>query len=219
MDSKVVNREIKRIIWPELKVAGFDTFTSRVAWRHSDDRVDVVEFQSFNKYNADVIGTTTFSFAVRLGCVPLYIPPQWPFPVKNGVLKPSEAACYFRRSLACTLQSDLKDKSIWPIDVEGRNLHWCIQDVLNQLPEALAWFRRLSDRGEVLRVLREEDENMQMLWGMGRNPSPFRSYLTGYVALAYGDRELAEAQFGEAVASKCFINLFSSVEGAINRAV
>jgi hypothetical protein len=219
MDSKVVNREIKTIIWPELKEVGFDTFTSRVAWRHCEDRIDVVEFQSFNKYNAEVIGITTFSFAVRLGCVPLYIPPQWPFPVKDGVLKPSEAACYFRRSLICSLQSEIKDKSIWPIDADGKNLHWCIRDVQNQIPDALAWFQRLNDRGEVLRVLKEEDENMRLLWGMGRNPSPIRSYLTGYVALANGDRELAELKFGEAVASKCFVNLFASVEGAINRAI
>lgn len=116
------------------------------------------------------------------------------------------------------MQSSLKDKCIWPIDPEGKNLHWCIQDVLNQIPEALAWFQRLSDRTEVLRVLNEEDENMQLLWGMGRNPSPMRSYLTGYVALTHGDRQLAEVKFREAIASKCFINLFNSVEGAINRA-
>lgn len=219
MDSKHVNREIKKIIWPELKQAGFDIFTSRVAWRHADDRIDVVEFQSFNKYNADVIGVTTFSFAVRLGCVPLYIPPQWPFPVKNGVQTPSESACYFRRSLTCTVESEIKDKSVWPVDSEGRNLHWCIRDVLNQIPEALAWFMRLSDRNEVLRTLREDDEDMQLLWGIGRNPSPFRSYLTGYAALSVGDRELAEIKLGEAVSSKCFANLFSSIEGAINRAI
>ncbi|WP_233585031.1 hypothetical protein, partial [Aquabacterium soli] len=219
MDSKVVNREIKKYIWPALKAEGFDTFTSRVAWRHTTERIDVIEFQSFNKYNADVIGTTTFSFAVRLGCIPLYIPPQWPLPVKNGVLIPSEAACYFRRSLVCSLHSSLGDKCIWPIDAEGKNLHWSIQDVLNQLPEALSWFQRLSSRHEVLRVLTEEDENMQLLWGMGRNPSPIRSYLTGYAALANGDQELAKANLNEAIESKCFINLFSSVEGAINRAV
>lgn len=219
MDSKIVNREIKKTIWPALKSEGFDTFTSRVAWRHSAERIDVVEFQSFNKYNADLIGTTTFSFAVRLGCIPLYIPPTWPFPVKNGVLTPSESECYFRRSLLCSLKTKLKDKSIWPIDADGKNLNWCIQDVLNQLTEALAWFERLSNKNEVLHVLMAEDEDMQKLWGMGRNPSPSRSYFTGYAALACGDRELAEIKFNEAIASKCYINLFSSLEGAINRAI
>ncbi len=60
---------------------------------------------------------------------------------------------------------------------------------------------------------------MQELWGMGRNPSPIRSYLTAYAAIAHGDREFAEANFREAVASKCFVNLFSNIEGVINRAV
>jgi hypothetical protein len=219
MDSKVVNREIKRVIWPALKAEGFDTFTSRVAWRHNVETIDVVEFQSFNKHNADIIGTTTFSFAVRLGCIPLYIPPQWPLPVKNGVLVPSEATCNFRRSVVCSVESNLNDKCIWPIDAKGKNLHWSIRDVFNQLPEVLSWFHRLSDKNEVFRVLTEEDEDMQMLWGMGRNPSPIRSYLTGYVALAVGNQELAKVKFSEAVASKCFISLFNSVDGAIRRAV
>jgi hypothetical protein len=219
MDSKVVNREIKTLVWPALKAAGFETFTSRVAWRHGDDTIDVLEFQSFNRYNADVIGVTTFSFGVRLGSLPLYIPPQWPPKTKNGVQLPSEAECYFRGSLQCSLQSKLKDKSIWPVDAEGRNLSWCIQGVINQIPDALAWFSRLSKKDEVLRILRAEDNEMPKLWGFGRNPSPIRSYLTGYVALSLGDRAMAEAKLREAIESKCFANLFTSVDGAIHRAV
>src|SRR4051812_47880084 len=105
MDSKVVNLEIKQSIWPALRSAGFATFNSRRAWRHSDDRIDVVEFQSFSKYNADILGVTTFSFAVRLGTVQLYVPPQWPLKVRNGLQLPSEAECYFRGSLQCFSES------------------------------------------------------------------------------------------------------------------
>jgi len=218
MDSKVVNREIKRIVWPALKGADFETFTSRVAWRHGNEKIDVVALQSFNKYNADVMGVTTFSFAVRLGSLPLYIPPRWPPKTKNGLQLPSESECYFRGSLQCSLQSRTKDKTIWSVDAEGKNLSWCIQDVLNQIPDALAWFSRLSQKYEVLRILRDDDERMPALWGFGRNPSPVRSYLAGYAALSVGDQVLAETRLREAVESKCFVNLFNSVEGAINRA-
>ncbi len=61
MDSKVVTKEIKSIIRPKLKEVGFTTFTSRAAWRHCTDRIDVIEFPSLNKYNVDVLNVTTFS--------------------------------------------------------------------------------------------------------------------------------------------------------------
>lgn len=163
MDSKVVNREVKKSIWPVLRQAGFETFTSRVAWRYGKNKIDVLQFQSFNKYNADVMGVTTFSFAVELGSVPLYVPPQWPVKVKDGRQVPSVAECFFRGSLESSIHSRLSDKSIWPIDREGKNLAWCIQGVLNQLPEAIAWFDRLEHKSEVLRTLQHDDENMLSL--------------------------------------------------------
>ncbi|RZJ25524.1 MAG: hypothetical protein EOO54_06010 [Haliea sp.] len=219
MDSKVVTREIKRLVWPLLKKSGFDTFTSRVAWRHTADQIDVLAFESFNAYNADIMEVTTFSFAVRLGTFPLYIPPQWPPKVKNGVQLPHEAACPFRRSLQTTLQFPLSDKSIWSVDRDGRNLSWCMQDVLKQIPDALGWYSRLAQREYVLDVLQDEHERNSGAWGFGNNPSPIRAYLTGYAALAVGNRALAETKLQEAVDSKCFTQLFSSVPGAISRAV
>jgi len=218
MDSKGVNREIKKFIWPVLREAGFSKFTSRVAWRHTRDQIDIIEFRSFNKYNADVLGVTTFSFTVNLGTLLLYVPPQWPPKVKAGLQLPSEAECNFRSSLMCSIESKHKDKSIWTIDPDGKNLAWCIQDVLSQLPQTLAWFERLANRSEVLRILQEDDHRMPEMWGFGRNPSPIRSYLAGYVALALGQDELAQVRLQEAVDSKCFVNLFSSVHGAIARA-
>jgi hypothetical protein len=218
MDSKLVNREIKKAIWPALKAAGFGRFTSRVAWRSNPDSVDVVEFQSFNKYNADVLGVTTFSFSVNLGKFLLYIPPQWAPKVKEGIHMPSEPDCLFRGHLLPQVSAAPSNRIVWSVDVEGKNLLWCIKDVLSQLTKGLDWFSRLEDKTEVLRVLLERDEDMDHLWGFGRNPSPTRSYHAGYVALALGDGPTAIAKLQEAVDSKCYTNLFASVEGAINRA-
>jgi hypothetical protein len=219
MDSKVVNREIRKFVWPALKMAGFEVFTSRVAWRYTSDRIDVVEFRSFNKYNADILGVTTFSFAVSLGSFLLYVPPQWPPKVKDGQQLPSEPECHFRGALQCSIQSRIKDKTIWPIESDGRNASWCIQDVLNQLPDALTWFSRFERKEEVLGILLEEGEEMPHLWGFGRKPSPIRSYLSGYVALSLGKEVLAVEKLSEAVESKCFVTLFTSVKGAIQRAL
>ena len=218
MDSRLVNRHIKKLIWPQLREAGFRTFTARCAWRHSPETIDVVAFQSFNRYNADVLGITTFSFAVRLGSLPLYVPPQWPPKVKLGLQLPHEAECPFRASLECSVDPRHTDATIWPVDSTGKNLAWCMQGVLQQLPNAMALFTRLARKPEVLRILREDDERGSQLWGFGRNPSPIRSYLTGYVALALGETDLAQEKLQEAVDSKCFVNLFSSVQGALQRA-
>ena len=219
MDSKIVNREINRAIRPALKAAGFTQFTQRVAWRYHHDSIDVLDFQSFNSYNAEILGITTFSFCVNLGKYLLYVPPQWDVKVKDGVQLPRESECLFRGRLFPKVSAATSDKTIWSVDPSGKNLLWCIQDVLGQLPTALDWFARLNERSEVLSILLEQDEDMQRLCGFGRNPSPIRSYSAGYVALSLGQKQLASDKLQEAVDSKCFTRLFSSVEGAINRAV
>lgn len=219
MDSKIVNREIKRAVWPLLKKSGFNRFTQRVAWRHHQDGIDVLDFQSFNSYNAEIMGVATFSFCVNLGKYLLYVPPPWDAKVKDGIQLPREHECLFRGRLFPEVSAAASDKTIWSIDASGKNLLWCIQDVINQIPMALKWFTRLDERSEVLSILQEEDEDMPRLWGFGRNPSPIRSYYAGYVALALGQKQLASNKLKEAVDSKCFTRLFSSVDGAVNRAV
>ena len=219
MDSKLVSREIKKAIWPALKQAGFAHFTQRAAWRHHEDSIDVVNFQSFNSYSADALGVTTFSFCVNLGKHLLYVPPQWDVKVKGGIQLPNEADCLFRGRLFPHVAAAPSDKSIWSIDASGKNLPWCIQDVLSQVSTALEWFARLDERTEVLSILLQQDEEMQRLWGFGRNPSPIRSYATGYFALSLGQEDLARSKLQDAVDSKCFTRLFSSTDGAINRAV
>lgn len=219
MDSKTVNRSIRTQIWPLLMKAGFGSTTSRTAWRHESDRVDVVNFQSFNSYNAGVMGVTTFSFAVNLGTYLRYVPPQWPpKKIKDGVPYPAEHECQFRSRLSPSITQSHENDGVWGIDERGLNLAWCINDVASQIPTALEWFSRLGNREEVLRILLEEEESMSSLWGFGRRPSPIRSYLTGYVAMAVNDYHLASRELKAAVDSGCFSNLFSSVEGAKYRA-
>lgn len=166
------------------------------------------------------MGVTTFSFAVNLGTYLLYVPPQWPpKKIKNGVPYPAEYECHFRGRLKPLTTQSHKNEGVWGIDEKGCNLAWSIKDVENQIPTALDWFKRLENRAEVLRISQEEDEDACKLWGFGRRPSPIRSYLTGYVAMALGKDQLAEKEFESAVASGCFGNLFSSAEGARYRAV
>ena len=116
MDSKVVNREIRDRIWPKLREHGFGTFSSRSAWRYGPDRIDIVNFQSFNAYNAGVIGCTTFSFVVNVGCYLLAILPRFePSRIKEnkGHLMPEDYACHFRAQLSPAIpQAKLLAKDI-----------------------------------------------------------------------------------------------------------
>jgi hypothetical protein len=67
VDNRAVTRAIGRIVWPQLRNVGFDSFTGRNAWRYVGDEVDVVNFQSYGGTLADSVGCTSFSFQVNLG--------------------------------------------------------------------------------------------------------------------------------------------------------
>jgi hypothetical protein len=110
-----------------------------------------------------------------------------------------------------------RDASIWSVAKDGANLTVCFDSVLERLPEGMQWFRRISDRREVLRILIEDDEDLMSLWGFGNKPSPTRSYLTGYVARALGNTALAKRELDAAVTSKCFDGLFATVDEALRR--
>lgn len=220
MDSKIVNSQIKRRIWPHLKQAGFDVFTARTAWRHHVNRIDVLNFQSFNSYNAGVIGCTTYSFAVNLGCYLKSIPPQFePDRIKNraGDLLPQEFNCHFRGRLSRTFkQPELKERDIWYIDEGERYLGRAMTDIEGLLPStALPWFERFADERFALEVLLNADEEMGELWGFGRNPSPVRHYFTGYVALGAKEIEMADRHLTLALASGCFKSIESRLSSDI----
>ena len=67
MDSNTVNKIIRSDVWPLLRTHGFVTADARTARRYRGHFIDVVNFQSFNKYLADGIGCTTYSFGLNLG--------------------------------------------------------------------------------------------------------------------------------------------------------
>ena len=62
-----MTKEIRRVVWPELRERGFAAFTGRTAWRYVGDAVDVVNFQSFGSSLADAVGCTTFSINLESG--------------------------------------------------------------------------------------------------------------------------------------------------------
>jgi len=221
MDSKVVNQHIRKRIRPLLKENGFTKFTTRNAWRYCENVIDVINFQSFNSYNADVMGVTTFSFSVNLGCFHLDIPSQFSnIKSKSGFLCPEEYECSFRGSLKRSFsQKELDRNDIWFIDEYGSNVENCIEDARQQiLDSGLKWFSRLGSKEALQNTLLNRREVMGELWGFGNIPSPSRSYLLGYVELLLGNDDKAKIHFNNVIESGCYSELFKTADEAIARA-
>jgi hypothetical protein len=130
---------------------------------------------------------------------------------KNGVLHPKEYECHFRRRLSKSItQVELARTDTWLIRDDGYYLPEAIDDAKEALVrEGLPWFDRFHNEKEVFRTLIEDDEDVT--WGFGAKDAPMRHYLTGYVALALGEKKVATVHLQRALDSGCF----KSSEGAL----
>jgi hypothetical protein len=211
LDSKAVNLAIRSEIRPLLRGAGFSRCTARTFWRDHSDRVDVVNFQSFNSYNAGVLGITTYSFAINLGCYLRYIPNR--YPIEGGAdlregdkISPKEYQCPMRGRLRRSyLDKACADTQIWYIDPRASNMGKALHDarmVLNK--DGIPWFEQFTSPRSVYDILANQDEQMGRLWGFGRPGSPIRTYFAGYAAKASGLYQEAEANLVHAASTKSF---------------
>lgn len=222
MDNKRVNRRIKDLVWPLLRSNGFETFSQRTAWRHHSDRIDVLNFQSFSSYQTNVLECTTFSFAVNLGCFISTIPPHFEMSQrkhKNGLPIPHEYECHLRGRLWPTaLQPSFRATDIWHLDETGENLEVSFEDVRLVIEsDAIPWFQRFQSLTEVLRILCNEPEQVNHLWGFGANPSPIRHYFIGYVALSLNEHRCAIEHLEQALSSGCFSSVQSRLAEDVRR--
>ena len=188
MDSRIVNREIRREIWSALRGEGFDAFTARSAWRHLPDRAWLANFQSFNSYFSLVDGCTTFSFALNLGIrFDALCEPDAGKPEQN----PKPHQCHFRCKLLKSIEQENYTRSdIWYVDDQGLNLLEVLNDARTALlADGLIWFNRFSELSELLRILVDENES-DCLFGIGSRWSPRRKLLIGRATVATGDEEM-----------------------------
>jgi hypothetical protein len=87
------------------------------------------------------------------------------------------------------------------------------------LNRGLDWFKNLDTKEAIRDILISKPESMDELLDFGRNPSPRRSYLLGYVELKLRNESVARAHFENAINSGCFSSLFNTVDEAIERAL
>ena len=209
MDSRAVNKVIKKEIWSFLKEQGFSKFTSRNAWRFNQDTIEIVNFQSFNSYLAKAVGCTTYSFAVNLGMYFTSIPqrfPNNPIKEKDSFLLPDESQCHLRNILLKSLsQPELVREDIWFINETGDNIERAIHDVKQMLiSDGLKWFEKYSQIETVLETLLNEEEDLKGTHGFGGKNSPIRNYIGGYIAYFSQKYNLASVLLEQAINSGCF---------------
>jgi hypothetical protein len=96
VDSRDGTKLIRKLVWPQLEARGFETFTTRSAWRYWDEGIEVVNFQALGLYTAPVIGCTPFSFALNLGVRLQYVPSDADTKERNGRPAPEEYECHLR---------------------------------------------------------------------------------------------------------------------------
>jgi hypothetical protein len=175
LTNKDVNRALREVVWSALKQEGFERRTGRTAWRDQPDKLDLITFWSHNAYNAGVFRINTLSFQIHLAVHPLCRTTETT-PVKDGVLRPQDSACDFRRILVKPFNQVETDRpEIWFVRSDGTNLEEVVsaaRDLL--LDEGLAWFDSLGDVRRMLDVARHEPLDQYTAGGMGNLGSPHR---------------------------------------------
>mgnify|MGYP000132372863 CR=1 FL=1 len=197
MDSKQVTKEINSVIRPVLKEKGFDKFTGRTYWRYKTDRIDILNFQSYNSYNAEVMGCTTFSFAVNLATFLTYIPTETKIKEKNGLKRPAEYNGHFRSGIKKRIeQKEFTNENIWFIDDNGNYLKSAVIDCKNQIEKiAFQWYDQFGNKENVLRICLEDEMDMEGTWGFGNKDSYSRNRLVALVANEMKKYEIALKYF------------------------
>jgi hypothetical protein len=213
MDSKAVSRELWNAVRPDLKGAGWTSFSSRTARRFSEPHIDVVNFQSFNSYLASAIGSTTYSFSIRLGCFLSDIPHSG-IKAKDGLLMPEEHHCHLRYTIHKKFsQPECERTDVFYVDAKGQYLPTVVEAVRQGIAtEGLSWFQRFSDMREVLRTLMEDDEASEGTWGFGAKASPARNLYTGYVALSLNKIPIATEHLRQAALSPSYARFREQIE-------
>ena len=233
IDSNVVNRALRALVWPELDRLGFVRRTSRTAWRDRGAVIHVVNFQSFNRYHADLMSATTFSFSVNLGVFyPDIADISGMSAFLRDPLRPQEPQCQARNRLPKGIaQPDDPSRrnrldphrddagprpwvdrpDVWLVLADGSNIEDVVIDARNCiLADGIPWLERLSDLGEARRHFAEVT-NTTLAPGIvgeqygGRLGSPNRLQSLGALSALLGDEAGLRAIVGSMRESRYFV--------------
>jgi hypothetical protein len=227
MDIKIVNKYIKTEIWPVLKDQGFSIFSPKTAWRYIDDEfIHVINFQSFNEYNASIIGCTTFSFSVNIGLYNLAIFNGTQPKRKKGRLIPNEYECHFRNRLTCSYKQkketifnkNFDRNDIWYVKQKGENLSKVFIDVKDQIMHnALPWYNKYSNQNIMFELTSLKTKPDDGTWGYG-NPnkeSPRSCLFSACIAKKINLYDLSKSYFNKVLKTDSYKNIYDDIQKII----
>ncbi|MGH2610871.1 MAG: DUF4304 domain-containing protein [Tepidiformaceae bacterium] len=207
MDRAGLTRQIARDVWPFLAEQGFVTSTGRSAWRHLKHRVDVINFQSVNWAWEGSGQAFTINLGIFFICVPDLIVA---LRRRDDVFVPEEWMCHLRRCVPPPGATG-DDKDVWHVP-EGLDATQVVE-VLGGF--ALPWLHHYRDVGIACDLVGRGDAVED---GCGNNPSPHRSLVTGFLALAARRHERAIAHLHAARESGSYEFMDATLEAAIREA-
>jgi hypothetical protein len=103
LDARVLDRALRKTLWPALLAHGFRYRTNRVAWRYAGDDIDVVELQAVGQA-AEATGCTSLSLSMFVSSYPRFVAGRDQVPARDGRPRPHYWHCHpFYRTMIKTL--------------------------------------------------------------------------------------------------------------------
>lgn len=141
--SSEVNRSIRAVLSPALRVAGFQKVRTRHNWRYLSDTVWALHIKAVGAYFSSVTGFPPMSLVAELGLYYLAFPgyPNVPSPIDvDGLPIPPITHCHTRLSLelqssqdhlrpATMLPAERRRPDVWWLEPNGSNLDEAIADI------------------------------------------------------------------------------------------
>jgi hypothetical protein len=213
VDSKGVGRELKAVVFPFLRAAGFSEFTSRTAWRLRDNCTDVIDFRSLGSYLGDAIGVTSHSVVAAAG-VYFKVVHQVPWATEPMPARPQEPACHARLFLRKSiLQLWCWRPDVWYVSRTGSNLGRVVANLVKAVEtQALPWLEEFGDLRRALDVFESRSETemrrgiMRELYG-GTLNSFARAEVSSALALALGDAGRAKEAYARMLANPYYTSV------------
>lgn len=203
--SKVVE-QLWRTLRSSLTAHGFCRTAGAHAYRDHEATIDVVGIEFFDGPTHRVWGTSTHSFGIDCGVYLKFAPNPFGGEIArgaHGLLEPHGTICAIRTHLMRTSSHpENVPRNVWPVAADLSNLGAVTIDAQEAIETtAIRWFARFTSVGEIVDLLRHDDEQMDgdtPCFGFGRIGSPVRNLYLGFAAAANGD---AQAGRGALVAS------------------
>jgi hypothetical protein len=208
VEGRDVTKAIAAEIWPKLHEQGFESIQGRVARRTHADRIDILQFNSFNSYEQGRLKLNPGSFSIGLGCHLKYVTNPIADSTGNVVVltKPSTPDCMLRGQLPRRYLRPIGlDRGIWAVGLMGLPLEKVMSGARDAvLNEGMPWFEQFETPDAVFDLLEGRELDMDRLWGFGRPDSPIRNFILGYAALAAGRPQAARKHLQRALETGCF---------------